>query len=217
MSEITLGTLREEHFEELRGVAERDSRAVPAGIVLGARVDGRLVAARSISDGHAVADPFVRTAEVQKLLAERASQIRWPPLGRPAPAARQVRRSDLVVFASGRVDADRADHGRSDPDGRRSPQLLSVAVADEADHRSPDQFVDACSCLLLFPFAADFRTLCASRLCSVNSSMNPGLACWENSPPDSPKEASDGRTARTASCAPPGSPSPCRASASPRR
>lgn len=81
MSEITLGTLREEHFEELRGVAERDSRAVPAGIVLGARVDGRLVAARSISDGHAVADPFVRTAEVQKLLAERASQIHGPRSG----------------------------------------------------------------------------------------------------------------------------------------
>lgn len=81
MSEITLGTLKEEHAEELRAVAERDSRAVPTGVVLGARMDGRLVAARSISDGHAVADPFVRTAEVQKLLAERAAQIRSPRSG----------------------------------------------------------------------------------------------------------------------------------------
>ena len=81
MSEITLGTLREADGAELRAVAERDSRAVPTGIVLGARLDGRLVAARSISDGHAVADPFVRTAEVQRLLAERAAQIRGPRSG----------------------------------------------------------------------------------------------------------------------------------------
>jgi hypothetical protein len=25
----------------------------------------------------------------------------------------------------------------------------------------------------------------------VKSSMNPGLACWEKSPPDSPKDASE--------------------------
>jgi hypothetical protein len=76
MSEITIGILREEHAEELRVVAERDSREVPVGSVLGARVDGRLVAARSIGNGHAVADPFVHTAEIQKLLAQRESQIR---------------------------------------------------------------------------------------------------------------------------------------------
>lgn len=76
MSEIRLGMLKEEDAAELRAVAERDSQAVPSGIVLGARMDGRLVAARSISDGHAVADPFIRTAEVQRLLAARAAQIR---------------------------------------------------------------------------------------------------------------------------------------------
>jgi hypothetical protein len=81
MSEITLGMLKKEDAEELRAVAERDSQAAPAGLVLGARMDGRLVAARSIDDGHAVADPFVRTAEVQELLAERAAQMRGPRPG----------------------------------------------------------------------------------------------------------------------------------------
>jgi hypothetical protein len=76
MSEITIQMLNEKDAEELRDVAERDSRPMPTGKVLGARMDGRLVAARSINDGHAVADPFVHTAGIQALLAERASQIR---------------------------------------------------------------------------------------------------------------------------------------------
>ncbi len=29
------------------------------------------------------------------------------------------------------------------------------------------------------------------RVCSVNSSMNPGLAAWLNCPPDSPNDASE--------------------------
>ena len=81
MSEITIGMLKEEHADELRTVAERDSSEVPAGMVIGARVDGRLVAARSVSHGHAVADPFVHTASVQRLLAERVSQIRGTRTG----------------------------------------------------------------------------------------------------------------------------------------
>ena len=82
MSEITLGMLRVEDAEELRRVAERDSSDAPTGLVLGARVDGRLVAARSVSNGHAVADPFVHTAELQKLLDERAAQLRGGGFGR---------------------------------------------------------------------------------------------------------------------------------------
>ena len=75
MSEITIGMLSSEDLEELRTVAERDSSEVPEGMVIGARVDGSLVAARSISDGSVVADPFVHTAEVQTLLAKRVAQI----------------------------------------------------------------------------------------------------------------------------------------------
>jgi hypothetical protein len=67
--------LSAEHAEELRAVAERDSSETPSGMVMGARLDGRLVAARSISDGRVVADPFVHTAEIQTLLAKRVAQI----------------------------------------------------------------------------------------------------------------------------------------------
>ena len=35
-----------------------------------------------------------------------------------------------------------------------------------------------------------FRSRCAMRDCSDHSSMNPGDACWENSPPDSANVAS---------------------------
>lgn len=81
MSEITIGMLSSEHAEELRTVAERDTSEVPAGMVVGARVDGRLVAARSVTDGRAVADPFVHTEPVQHLLAERVAQIRGTRTG----------------------------------------------------------------------------------------------------------------------------------------
>ena len=81
MSEITIGMLRPEDAEELRIVAERDTRQVPSGTVIGARVDGHLVAARSVTDGHAVADPFVHTASVQRLLAERVAQVRGTRTG----------------------------------------------------------------------------------------------------------------------------------------
>jgi hypothetical protein len=82
MPEITLGMLKVDDAEELRRVAERDSSDAPTGMVLGARVDGRLVAARSVSNGHAVADPFVHTAELQRLLAARAAQLRDGDSGR---------------------------------------------------------------------------------------------------------------------------------------
>jgi hypothetical protein len=73
--------LSSEHAEELRTVSERDSSDMPSGTVIGAHVDGRLVAARSVTDGGAVADPFVHTAEVQRLLAERVAQIRGTKTG----------------------------------------------------------------------------------------------------------------------------------------
>lgn len=49
----------------------------PAPLVLG-EVDGRLVAALSLSDGGSIADPFTRTAEILELLRKAAapSQVR---------------------------------------------------------------------------------------------------------------------------------------------
>jgi hypothetical protein len=103
MSEITLEMLGIENDAELRRIAERDSREAPTGTVLGARVDGRLVAAHSVSDGHRVADPFVHTAEIQKLLAARAAQLRGT--GRGGPWSRLFGRREAYASSSSRVAA----------------------------------------------------------------------------------------------------------------
>ena len=74
--EIAIGMLCAEDGAALERVAQRDSAPVPAGAVLGARVDGELVAAVSVGGGAMVADPFVPTEQVSRLLTERAAQLR---------------------------------------------------------------------------------------------------------------------------------------------
>ena len=54
-------------------LAERDSRAAPAAPRLVAERRGRLEAAISLTSGEAVADPFVRTAELLELLRRARS------------------------------------------------------------------------------------------------------------------------------------------------
>jgi len=54
-------------------LAALDDRAVPKGDALLAFVDGDLAVARA-SNGHSVADPFRRTAELRELVALRAVQ-----------------------------------------------------------------------------------------------------------------------------------------------
>ena len=54
-------------------LAERDSRAAPAAPRLVAERRGRLEAAISLTSGEAVADPFVRTAELLDLLRRARS------------------------------------------------------------------------------------------------------------------------------------------------
>jgi hypothetical protein len=56
------------------------------GEVLLALVDGEAVAARSLSDGRVVANPFMRTADTVTLLSLRAAQIS------PRPARRRLAR-----------------------------------------------------------------------------------------------------------------------------
>ena len=73
---------------QLAELAERDTRQVPGGPVLGAEVDGRLVAAISLTTGELIADPFRPTSELQALLRLRASQLR--------PARRRQRGARLI-------------------------------------------------------------------------------------------------------------------------
>jgi hypothetical protein len=73
---VTVRIAQEADQRALRRLAERDMRPVPGGPVLVAEVDGTLVAARSIHDGTAVADPFRHTAHLTELLALRATHLK---------------------------------------------------------------------------------------------------------------------------------------------
>lgn len=74
-AEIRIRLLDQEDGEAVRRLAERDSAVVPTGQLLGASVDGELAVAVSLASGRQIADPFVRTSELRRLVAERAAQL----------------------------------------------------------------------------------------------------------------------------------------------
>ena len=59
----------------LAGLAELDSRGRLEGPVLGAEVEGRLLAAISTETGEVIADPFSRTSELRAMLKLRLAQL----------------------------------------------------------------------------------------------------------------------------------------------
>jgi hypothetical protein len=69
-------------------LAELDTAETPPSPILGAIVDGRLVAAHSLVTRQSIADPFRPTAELLALLAERAKHA--GPRGRGRALARRV-------------------------------------------------------------------------------------------------------------------------------
>jgi hypothetical protein len=62
----------------LRRLAALDSSVVPAGELLVAEADGALVAARALTSGAVIADPFRPTADVVALLALRSAAVHEP-------------------------------------------------------------------------------------------------------------------------------------------
>jgi len=68
--------------DALERLAALDSAEVPAGSLLVAEAEGRLVAAIASATGEAIADPFLPTADVIALLELRAA-------GASAPRARR--------------------------------------------------------------------------------------------------------------------------------
>jgi hypothetical protein len=60
---------------QLARLAALDSAKVPLRPALVAVVEGEVVAALSLRDGHGVADPFRHTSEVVELLQLRAEQL----------------------------------------------------------------------------------------------------------------------------------------------
>jgi hypothetical protein len=75
-AQITLRPATAADSRSVADLAALDSRSVPAGDLLVAERDGRLVAAVSMTDLDAIADPFVRTADDVALLRRHATQRR---------------------------------------------------------------------------------------------------------------------------------------------
>ena len=97
--EIGIRMLSEKDRAEVVRLAERDSAPAPTGRMLGASLDGRLVAAISLSTRAVVADPFVRTAELQTLLRGRAAQLDGSHRG-SGPLARILSRRSRGALAN---------------------------------------------------------------------------------------------------------------------
>lgn len=72
---IAVRRLNESDRERLARLAELDSAAIPGGELLGAEVDGTLVAVLSLGDGTLIADPFRRSTAAVELLELRARQL----------------------------------------------------------------------------------------------------------------------------------------------
>jgi hypothetical protein len=79
MNNLTIRSATAADTAALATLAALDSRAVPAAPQLVAADGDRLIAAVSANDGSAIADPFVRSADVVELLRRRARQVAEKP------------------------------------------------------------------------------------------------------------------------------------------
>jgi hypothetical protein len=81
--ELRLCTVHDDF--ELAMLAQLNSRPLPFGRLVVARVRGRLVAALPVGGGLPLTDPFVRTSHIVPLLERRAAQLREPEPRRRLP------------------------------------------------------------------------------------------------------------------------------------
>jgi hypothetical protein len=78
VAEIELRLCRVSDDPALERLAELDGQPAPRGRFVVAIVDGRLQAALPLAGGALLADPFVPTAHLRRLLEVRAAQLRQP-------------------------------------------------------------------------------------------------------------------------------------------
>ena len=88
MTNLTVRSATSADSAAAERLARLDSTTPLRGPALLAEADGRLVAALSLEDGRAVADPFTYTEGALALLELRAGQVRQPERRRAAPALR---------------------------------------------------------------------------------------------------------------------------------
>lgn len=74
-SQVTIRPSRVEDSAKIRRLAALDSSPVPRGGMLLGELDGRLVAAVSLADGRAIADPFIRTRTLVEVLRTAAAPL----------------------------------------------------------------------------------------------------------------------------------------------
>ena len=93
MNDLTIRSATAADAAALTALAALDSRAVPAAPQLLASDGDRLIAAVSVRDGAAIADPFVRSADAVEILRRRARQLsaQRPPRRRHALLGRSPR------------------------------------------------------------------------------------------------------------------------------
>jgi hypothetical protein len=92
---ITIRRLGADDNAAVTRLAQLDTARRPRGELIGAELDGHLVAAISTTTSEAIADPFRRTAEIVEMLRVRLTQLNARPtfrtrlmsLLRPARAA----------------------------------------------------------------------------------------------------------------------------------
>lgn len=73
---LTIRALNAGDDASLRRLEGLDTRTRPEGDLLGAELNGELVAAISMSTGESIADPFKRTSEIRDMLELRFAQSR---------------------------------------------------------------------------------------------------------------------------------------------
>jgi hypothetical protein len=78
VSEIDLRLCKASDDAELEYLAALSEQPLAPGRFVVAIVNGRIAAALPLAGGRALADPFVRTAHLQRLLELRAAQLRQP-------------------------------------------------------------------------------------------------------------------------------------------
>jgi hypothetical protein len=86
--------------EALARLAELDSRKQLQAPVIGAEVEGRLLAAISVATGEVAADPFNRTTELRALLKLRLAQVEDRHVHKRARSRVFGRRSQPAVGGS---------------------------------------------------------------------------------------------------------------------